>query len=426
MPSSNLGFLSVVSIGIGGMVGGGIFAVLGLAAELAGGGTPVAFLLAGLVALATAYSYARLSATYPSRGGSVEFVNRAFGRGLLAGGVGVLLWLSYIVMLALYASAFGSYGASFFSDGQQEVVSHLLTSAIVVLLTVLNAAGARAVGRVEEAIVFGKIAILVAFIALGASSVDTGRLALDAWSAPASLVAGGMIIFLAYEGFELIATTAEDVRAPEKTLPRAYYVAVVSVILLYVAVAAVTVGNLTPAEISEARDYALAEAARPFLGAGGFALIAVAALLSTSSAVNATLYGATRISFVMARDGELPPQFRGRVWRRPIEGLLITAGVTLIVANVFDISSIAAMGSSGFLLVFTAVNVANFRLARATGASRAFALAAATLCLGALGALLWEVARTSPADLGAVGGGVLAAFALEAVYRRRRARRSAA
>jgi amino acid transporter len=116
-----IGYWSVVSIGIGGMVGGGIFAVLGLSVQLAHGGAPIAFALAGVVALLTAYSYARLSVAFPTRGGTVEFLNQAFGSGILTGGLNVLLWISYIVMLSLYAYAFGSYGSTFFPEAMQPV-----------------------------------------------------------------------------------------------------------------------------------------------------------------------------------------------------------------------------------------------------------------------------------------------------------------
>ena len=117
-----LGLWAVVAIGVGGMVGGGIFAVLGLAVQLAHGGTPLAFALAGVVALLTAYSYARLSVAYPSRGGTVTFLDRAFGSGMVTGSLNVLLWLSYVVMLSLYAFAFGSYGATFLPDGWQVLI----------------------------------------------------------------------------------------------------------------------------------------------------------------------------------------------------------------------------------------------------------------------------------------------------------------
>ncbi len=126
-------------------------------------------------------------------------------------------------------------------------------------------------------------------------------------------------------------------------------------------VALVTVGNLPVDKIVAARDYALAEAARPFLGQAGFTLIAVAAMLSTASAINATLYGAARLSYCIARDGELPAMLERKVWGEPVEGLLITAGLTLLVANAFDLTSISTLGSAGFLLIFAAVNAANAR-----------------------------------------------------------------
>jgi len=115
----DIGFLEAVSIGVGGMVGGGIFAVLGLAVGVGEGGTFIAFLVAGVVALLTTYSYARLSVALPSQGGTVEFLNQAFGAGRVAGALNVLLWLSYVVTTSLYAFAFGSYGSTFLSEGAQ-------------------------------------------------------------------------------------------------------------------------------------------------------------------------------------------------------------------------------------------------------------------------------------------------------------------
>ena len=121
-----LGYWEVTAIGVGGMVGGGIFAVLGLSVDLTGGGAPIAFLIAGIVALVTSYSYARLSVAFPSQGGTVSFLDRAYGPGLLTGSANVLLWISYIVMLSLYAYAFGSYGASLFPADSSLPWKHIL------------------------------------------------------------------------------------------------------------------------------------------------------------------------------------------------------------------------------------------------------------------------------------------------------------
>jgi len=412
-----IGFWPVAAIGVGGMVGGGIFAVLGLSVQMARGGAPVAFLLAGTVALLTSYSYVRLSVTYPSQGGTVTFLDRAFGPGLFTGTMNILLWISYIVMLSLYSYAFGSYGAALFPSGSHAFWKHVLISASIVGITALNLLSARIIGEAEEWIVAVKVAILLLFVTVGVWSVDASRLTPGQWATPVSLVAGGMIIFLAYEGFELIANTAKDVRKPERTLPRAYYTAMVFVIVLYILVAAVTLGNLPVSRIVDAKDYALAAAAKPFLGTAGYFLIAIAALLSTASAINATLYGAARLSFVIARDGELPAELEQKVWNEPVVGLLITAGVTLLVANFFDLSSISTMGSSGFLLVFAAVNGANALLAKETKSRRWISVTAALLCVGALGSLLFRTAQDAPARLWVLIAMVGLAFLVEAGYR---------
>jgi amino acid transporter len=138
MAQSKMGFWSVVSVGIGGMVGGGIFAVLGLSVQLAQRGAPLAFAIAGFVALLTTYAYVQLSIAFPSRGGTVNFLNKAFGTGVFTGGMNILLWLSYMVMLSLYASAFGSYGATFFPEADQFWLKHLLISGVIIVITGLN------------------------------------------------------------------------------------------------------------------------------------------------------------------------------------------------------------------------------------------------------------------------------------------------
>jgi amino acid transporter len=412
-----IGYWSVAAIGVGGMVGGGIFAVLGLSVQMAHGGTPVAFAVAGCIALISAYSYAKLSIAYPSQGGTVEFLNQAFGQGVVTGGLNILLLLSYIVMLSLYAYAFGSYGAQFFPGSMQLVMRHVLISAVVLIFTLLNIFGASVVGEAEELIVGLKVLILLLFVGVGIWGVDPVRLEPAAWSNAMEVIAGGMVIFLAYEGFELIANSAGDVKDPRRTLPYAYYSSVGFVIVLYVLVSLVTVGTLPVKEIISARDYALAESARPFLGQFGFFLIAIAALLSTGSAINATLYGSTRICYTIAKDGELPETLERKVWKRPIEGLFLTAAVTLIVANLFELSSISMMGSAGFLIIFAAVNGANARLRKKTGSNMWISLMGTAACLGAFAALLWQTARLSPAKLLVLAAMVGLSFSAEALYR---------
>jgi len=413
----NLSYWEVTAIGVGGMVGGGIFAVLGLSVELTNGGAPVAFMIAGMVALVTSYSYVQLSVTYPSQGGTVAFLDRAFGAGLLTGSANILLWISYIVMLSLYAYAFGSYGSSFFPTGSQLFWKHILITASVVVITGLNLLNTKLIGEAEDWIVLLKLVILFLFIGVGIWSVDTSRLAPSTWSSPLKLIAGGMIIFLAYEGFELIANTAQDVKDAHKTLPRAFYTSVCFVIVLYVLVAVVAVGALPVDKIVSAKDYALAEAAQPSLGHTGFILIAVAAMLSTASAINATIYGAARLSYVIAKDGELPVILERKAWGEPIEGLLITSGVTLFIANLVDLSSMSTMGSAGFLLIFAAVNGANASLAKDTQSRKIISLVGVGLCFGALGGLIWNIGNSSPGQLWFLFVMIGAAFFIELSFR---------
>jgi amino acid transporter len=419
-----IGYWSVVSIGVGGMVGGGIFAVLGLAAQLAHGATPIAFLIAGVVALLTTYSYAKLSAAYPTQGGTVTFLDHAFGPGLFAGSLNILLWLSYVIMLSLYAYAFGSYAATFVPPDWQAAGKHLFISLAIVGITALNLLGAAIIGRAERWIVALKLSILLVFVGVGLWGIEPGRLEPAAWAAPIQVIAGGFIIFLAYEGFELIANAAQDTKNPHTTLPRAYYSAVLSVIALYILVAAVTVGNLPVDKIVDAKDYALAAAAKPFLGNAGFTLIAVAAMLSTTSAINATLYGAARLSCIIAQEGELPEVLEEKIWRKPILGLLITAGLTLVVANLLDLNSIATIGSAGFLIIFAAVNVANIVLSRQTNSLRWLSGLGALTCLAALTALLWQIEIQTPVKIMVLAALLGLAVAIESLYRSLRRRRA--
>lgn len=377
----------------------------------------MAFLLAGIVAVVTAYSYAQLSITYQSQGGTVAFLDHAFGPGLLTGSANILLWISYIVMLSLYAYAFGSYGASLLPPSLHTFWKHVLISGVVVGITGLNLLSAKLIGEAEDWIVLIKLLILLLFIAVGIWGVDGTRLEPAAWTSPIHVMAGGMIIFLAYEGFELIANSAQDVKTPAKTLPRAFYSAVGFVIVLYVLIAVVTVGTLPVAKIVDARDYALAEAARPFLGQAGFLLIAIAAMLSTASAINATLYGTARVSYILAKDGELPDILERKVWNKPIGGLLITSAVTLLIANLVDLSSISTMGSVGFLLIFAVVNGANVVLADKTQSKRWLSMIGVLLCLGALASLLWQTASRSPYRLWVPFAMIGIAFLIEAVFR---------
>ena len=411
--------MGAVSIGVGGMVGGGIFAVLGLAAVLAGGATPVSFIVAGFVALLTAYSYAKMSVAYPSRGGTVMIVDKAFGVSLLTGATNNLLWLAYIVTLALYAVAFGNYAATFFPEADQTTsILHLLISTGIIIPTILNLASAELISKTETYVVALKIVLLMVVIGFGIGSVDYTRLNPTHWESPLQIVSAGMLIFVAYEGFELIANTAEEIVDYKVTLPRAYYISVVFVILIYVLIAIVVVGSLEPSAIARAEDFALAQAAKPSLGQAGFTLVGIAAVFATLSAINSTLYGAGRLTYTIATEGELPESLEKQVWVQPV-GLLITSVAALALANLADLSSISTMGSAAFLVIFAVVNLANFVRRKEAQSSAVLAGLGFLCCLAALGTLIFHTLQTAPNQVWILAGLAGMAFAMEAVYRSR-------
>jgi len=386
--SDKITLKEAISIGIGGMVGGGIFAVLGLAVSIAQGGTPVAFLFAGILALITSYSYVKLSQKYPDRGGTVKFINQGFGITIFSGAINNLLWVSYIIMLSLYASAFGSYAPNLLEITENKTIDfHIYASAIIILATAINYYSIAVVGKIESYAVIIKLIILLGFIVIGAYGLignpNLSQLAMSNWESPVQLFAAGMVIFVAYEGFELIANAAPDIVNPEKNISRAYYYSVIFVIVLYIVIAFVTVGSLPFDQIAKAEDYVLAEAAKPMLGEIGFSIITVAALISTFSAINASLYGGSRVNYEIAEDDELPHHFTAQLWNQPI-GLLITAIATLVLVNILDLESISTAGSVGFILIFGIVNLVGFKRAKDTGSNKIIPLVGSLLCLLAL------------------------------------------
>jgi len=399
------------------MIGAGIFSILGLAGEIAGGAMYISFDVAGIVALLCAYSYAKLGARYPSAGGAVEFLVRGFGTGPISGALNVLLLFGYIFALALYARAFGTYAATFLGPDAPSVWTNVFATGVIAAFTGLNFIGARAVGRAEVAIVAVKVAVLIAFAAVGLALAKPGAFATSTWASPRQILFAAGVVFLGYEGFGLITNAADDMQNPSALLPRALYTSVAVVIGVYVLVALAVLGNLSVAEIAAAKDYALAQAASPSLGAIGFKIMAGAALFSTASAINATLYGGANASYVIAKHGELPAFFDRKLWHNTQEGLFIVAATVLVVANLFQLDGIAMLGSASFLLVYGTVNVGHIRIARETGARRPMLVAASLACALSLALLLTYAARTSPATILALGVVVAASFGIEIGYR---------
>jgi len=428
LKDQKIGTFSALSIGVGGMVGGGIFAITGLAVELTRGAAPVAFCVAGLVALLTAYSYWKLTLAFPSEGGTVDFLNRGYGAGTLTGALNILLCMNYVILLAVYAYAFGAYGARMLGVADFDLWRHILLSAVILALVLVNFLGPGLVIRSENLLNIGKLVLLSVFIIAGLASpmAHTHTLAPENYTVSTfGIVSGAMIIFLNYEGFELIANAAREIRDPRKSLPVAYLGGVVLVMLVYALIAIVTVGHLSMEEVSRYSTYSLSEAARLFMGKPGFLMVGIAALLATASAINATFYSSGRLTYIIAKSGELPSELERDIRGRPNEGMFIFALFTLLVANFVPLNAIATMGSTGFLLVFMAVNIVSFRRAQEIDASPLISLAGAIACFGAVAALCWQTVANPDTrmQIWILVGMIGLALGTEIVYRRYSGRR---
>jgi len=361
-------FWSAVAMGIGAMVGAGIFALLGQAGQIAGNAVWISFVAGGVIALLSGYSIGRLGARFPSSGGFVEYLVQGYGKGLFSGAISVLMYISALVSVSLIARTFGTYAYELLPAGQSHIFVEVFAAGIVLLFMFINLRGPGSMARIENLVVLVKMLALGVFAIAGLATMDPARLSTTHYPPVNMIFFSLAITFFAYEGFRIITNAAEDMPDPAKTLPRAIMTSIAIVMVLYVAVAFAVFGNLSTDEVVNAQDYALAEAARPAFGAMGFTFMALAALLSTSSAINASLYAVTNVTYQLARLGELPSAF-GKPIGHSREGLVISSVAILIMAVFFDLSSIAAIGAISTLIIHMIVHIGHLRLLNKTGAS---------------------------------------------------------
>ncbi len=357
-------------LGIGAMVGAGIFALLGEAGAVAGSAVWLSFLLAGIVAALLGYNVVKLGVRYPSSGGLIAYLLQGFGNGRM---VGIASWLGYfaaiVIVCSMVAVAFGSYATSLFvGDDASGGWDNLFTSAVVLGMVAINLVGAKVVDRAQSLIVVVLLAVFAVFIAVTLVDIDLDLLAFSGYPSASDIVASVALTFFAYLGFSVITFAVGDLRDPARELPKAMYLALGVTSLTYVLISLGVFGTLTVDEVIGYGETAIAEAARPALGDAGFTIMAVAALLATASSVNATLYASGGLTAMLAEVGQFPPFF-GRGSRLGANaGLLITAAIVLVVANLVDLSAIASVGSACSLVIFLLVGMAGYRLRSVTGA----------------------------------------------------------
>jgi amino acid transporter len=418
----SMGLYAATSIGVGAMVGAGIFSIFGTAVQISGNAVYISFIIAGMIALLNTYSYAKLGIQYPSAGGPVEFLLKGLGDGVLSGGLNLLLWIGYIFALSLYAKGFSYYAVTFLPQGSPGIWTNIFATAIVLVFTGINFIGAKTVGKSEFFIVSIKVGILLIFAAVGILYMNPENLSISAWPGSRDIFFGAGMVFLAYQGFGLITNAAEDMENPRKTLPEALYLSVLLVIFIYISVSLAVTGNLSVAEIENAKDYALAAASKPFLGDIGFKIMAIAALFSTSSAINASLYGGANISYLLAKEGKLPNFFERKVWKRSQEGLFITSGLVILCANFLQLEGIGMLASSSSLLIYVAVNASHLRLLKETGAKSYLIWASLFSSLVFFSILIYYEYMNSKTTLGLLGVTILFCFVIEWAYRKQSGR----
>ena len=411
-----MGFWSAVLLGVGAMVGAGIFALLGQAGAAVGSAVWISFVYGGIVAALSGYSLGRLGARYPSAGGLVEYLVQAWGGGVLAGAGAMLLYLAGLLALSLIAKAFGSYACALLLGETEPWLVNALAIAVVAVFMLVNLRGAGNVARIENLAVLAKVGVLVVFIVAGSLYVEPDRLAFAGYVDQGSIVASLGVTFFAYEGFRVITNTAEDMADPAKTLPRAIMTAIAIVAVIYVALSLVVMGNLDVDDAVAAKDYALAKAAQPAFGMTGFTVVVIAALVSTASAINANLYAVTNVTYQMARDGELPGVF-GEPVAHSRQGLVISSLLVSALVIGLELSSLAVIGSLTILLVHITVHIGHLRLAGQTGASRAMVVLAALANFAVVVAVLDHEFADSPDTILYLLGFLAAAGVLEAVVR---------
>ncbi len=359
--TSKISLIGSVALGTGVMIGAGIFALVGQVAELAGSAVPWAFVAGAVVAAVSAYSYVRCASANPSSGGIAMILKAAYGPGVVAGTFSLFMYVSMILAESLLARTFGTYVLRPFGlQGSAIMVPGLAVLAIV-LATSVNLVGNRWVESSATVTAILKItgiaALAVAGIyATGLSSLsqifETGAEATPPRSGILGFLAGVTLCILAYKGFTTITNQGADIRDPRRNIGRAIVISLVVCAVIYLLLAIAVTGSLSVAEIVDARDYALAEAAEPLFGSWGVWLTVAVAVVATMSGLIASLYSVSRL-YDMLRHMHQVPDVPGGV-RRP--SLLITAAAAIVTAALFDLSRIASLGAMLYLSMDVAIH----------------------------------------------------------------------
>ena len=423
-PNRYLTVRQAAFIGVGAMVGAGIFALLGAAGEVAGSAVWLSFLIAGVIAGLQGYSFAKLGARYPSAGGMLEYVAKGFGDGHFTG---ITSWLTYsanAIVTAMVAVSFGSYASAMFA-GENKVWAKVFAALIIIVMTVVNIVGSKLVARAQTVIVFVVLGILTFFAVVTLVNMNPSLLAPSGYPPLRDIISSVALTFFAFLGFGIITFTAKDLAKPARQLPRAMYLALGIATVIYVAIALGVFGTLTVDKVISSGGTALAVAAEPTLGKAGYWLMSVTALFATAGATNAGLYPAAGLSERLAETGQFPPLMARKLGGRVSAGLLIEAAACLVLAVVFKLDAIASIGSAVALLIFTLITAAHFRVRSQTGASAAVLTLAIVAAGGVLLTFVFTTLIHEPASMVTLGVILVLSAGLDFGWKRVRSDRTA-
>jgi len=413
-----------IALGIGSMVGAGIFALMGVAASLAGTAVWASFLAAGVIALLSGHSFVQLGVRYPSRGGIVEYLVRAYGTGRFSGGCSILFYIAQLIGMAMISLAFGKFAAHLLGLADADLLfwQKVLGSALILALAALNLVGSSLVSTVQRVIVLANLALLAVFtIGLGMHA-DTSRLSVENWPAATPILGSLALTFFAFTGFAVVSNAAGDMENPSRDLPRAMYSAIAIVLLLYVAMALAIVATTSEQQLVSSGATLLAVAAREHFGQIGYYVLLVSAVLSTVTCLNGGLFGVTNITFTLAERGQLPSRFKQEV-KASTRGLTISSLLALLMVNFLDLTTVASLGGATSLVVYSLVNFGAWRLLQDSGWHRAVIGLSVAACVIAITIWILYTYRTSPGSFSIFLSFLVIAFVAEGLLQRYHGRR---
>jgi len=355
-----MNFNATWAMAVGGMVGGGIFSVLGVIIQSAGQWAWLSFVIAGLIALVSAHSYSQLSIKYSEGGGAFTFLRKINHKGF-AGSLSWILILGYILTLSVYAFTFGHYVAHVFDIGAW--LPRVLGISIIALLTFINLKGVSNASTFEIITVYGKLFVLLGLAAYGLAEWIPEQLTKGISPKPwhAAIVGAGTI-FMAYEGFQLLSYDYDDLKNPNQTLPKATIWAVIAVIIIYVLVTFGTTMIVGAETLIEQKEVALSVAGKKVMGMTGLVIVTIAAAFSTGSAINATLFSTARLMESVAEKKDLPHLFvKENKNNIPYYALISIAVIAAVLAVIGSLGSLVDAASIIFLFTFGTVNFIAFR-----------------------------------------------------------------